>query len=195
MVGKKRCKVNINDFKFSYNCSVKDINWQHSTTAEIAGFKLDIRLPYMPKTNDTNLHVDLHKSKIESFGWVNDRAVNGKKAPNVWWGILRTHRKNPNYLMLLERDFERGNDLKKFVQTPPGRPGNPMTILIDGVGNIVRNLYFPLGSSVKLFFLDHNWDGFGWNLFYPVIALQFLSGEFKGTDSERKKWDEYLMRN
>lgn len=88
------------------------------------------------------------------------------------------------------------------VGTPSGsHPGVPSTILIDSLGEIVKSLDFPQRrgfypkTKVKVILLDPKWNQFGWNVFKPIIGLQFLEGKNACSESKTKAWQEYLLNN
>ena len=164
--------MNINNFDGQIN-----LNW-YEMQGEIGKVRINFLLPIevAPRLDK----IDWSGSEIRSLGWVSDRVSYNNTDWRVWWGSIQRKNESEIYPLILEyyciSTVLAGSRSYFLVKTPPGRPGNPMTILIDRDGEVVPDIHFPAGSNIKIFPLNKNWGEFGWKLVYPAIGLQFVEG-------------------
>lgn len=130
---------------------------------------------------------NLRNAKVISFGMINDRGG------SPWWGQIKDRLVYP--LILELGDQNRDGEFRRKATTPPGRPGNPMTILVDRDGEIVPSLTYPVASQAKILFLNHDWKSFGWEFEQPAVALQFTEGRCENSKLAIFKWQSFMMRN
>jgi hypothetical protein len=194
---KEKVKVNINSFRpqlFLYWVEIERV---------VGKIEITYRLPYeKPTVKD---RPDWSLAQIKSFGWINDRVNINGPSRFIWWGAVERpvghfedgYQPSMAFPLLLEFPDMAGHKgrLCYSVATPPGRPGNPMTILIDRDGEIVPELNFPSGSKINVWPLNRNWEEFGWNLVYPAIGLQFVEGRCERSGFTITRWQAYMMRN
>lgn len=186
--------MNINNF----DLQVQNLSWVEKRT-KIANTFCNVLFPYSEIKKYGS--PDLHNAELISLGWVSDRVKPMTPGHNVWWGAIKSEVSNgcddyrPIILEFPDSDKTIDSKYHMSVATPPGRPGNPMTILVDRNGEIVPNLYFPPGGQVKILYIRHNWESMGWGLCYPAVALQFLDGKCLSSSLAIAKWHGYLMRN
>lgn len=144
---------------------------------------------------------DWRGAEVLDFGLVNDRVKPLSSGHYVWWGAISLPgRSNRRYLpLILEFPYRNipidAHTTGFSVATPPGRPGNPMTVLMDHDGEIVPELHFPLKSDIYVLPIAHDWDTFGWTLMHPAIALHFANGVCHRSKLAITNWQSYLLRN
>jgi len=174
-----------------------NIYGQITWTEKAGGLGSSVMKYLLPKSENDKL--DLSKADILNFWWVSDRV--GSEPNNfVWWGAIKNGpgKHVDHYPLILEfpnREFTYKNKLYKLVSTPPGRPGNPMTILVDKDGLIVPDLFYVPGTKLKVLFLSRDWESMGWDLVHPAIALQFMEGETNSSLGKVASWQAYMFRN
>jgi len=183
--------VNIEKFDYKYACG--QISW----TEKRAAIGTAMVRFLLPSTQDRT--VDLSGAEILNFWWVSDKVASASNH-FVWWGAIKNEvgPKERYYPLILELPQTEMHILGKFyrlVETSPGRPGNPSTILVDKTGEVVPNLYFSPGSQVKVLFLCRDWESMGWDRKYPAIALQFLESKYTKSKGELESWQAYMLRN
>lgn len=197
---KEKVKVNFNNFDWQ----MYELEWVEKNFRLTNNISLNFLLPYSPHASDRPDVPDLRNAEVVSFGIVNDRVKPERFGHYVWWGAIKNKKEGERetfYPLILEFPdsiLRKHGKVNQLVSTPPGRPGNPTTILADLDGEIVPDLYFPNDSKVKVLFLSRNWESMGWRngwLFTPAIALQFLEGECSRNKLTIANWQAYLMRN
>lgn len=178
--------MNINNFGQKYGY----IEWKEQEGC--LGHNLDRVTFVIPTIHDKRFACPLVSKQTEvlSFGMVDGEST--------WWGQLHDPHSETKYrpLILEVHDYHRDDKpARRKASTPPGRPGNPMTILVDRDGEIVPNLVFPIRGKAKILFLDTDWEDYGWSRLYPAIALQFTEGSCESSKLAIYKWQSFMMRN
>ena len=142
---------------------------------------------------------DWRSGRVISFGYASDRVKKNEPGHFTWWGMISIpypeERVYPLHLEYMTPAKRIGNNFFFLVATPPGRPGNIATILIDRDGNVVPDINFPAGSRIRVWPLHRGWKSFGWNLIYPAIGLQFLDGVCTRSKSKIQRHQDNMMRN
>jgi hypothetical protein len=160
---------------------------------EIGKIPMRFLLPY---TDEKNVPFpDLRGSRIVDFCLSRDRVVTDHLYPFVWIGGIECKQKENthHYPIFLEIMPLHEGEFKYAAFTPPGRLGNPATILIDSAGFIVPEVSWNLNSEIRIFFLRHDLKGFGWELIYPAIGLQFVTGVYESTPKKTVLWSRRLF--
>ncbi|HUC95198.1 MAG TPA: hypothetical protein VMR19_04340 [Candidatus Saccharimonadales bacterium] len=173
--------MNIN----SFDTELLDLEWKEKV-GRLNGILMSFLLPQ-------SIYTKFWEADITELG------VQPIKFGKLWWGCFGKTNGEKRLLILEFPGGEYINPGEEWyfqVATPPGRPGIPMTILVDNDGEIVPDLYYPKHAKIKILPISpFDWNGYAWHIHYPAIALQFLGGNCKRSRQAINRWQAYLIRN
>lgn len=120
-------------------------------------------LPY------NNANLDFRNGKVMHHGYAVNIKAPGATSGSTWGATIIGGNRTESMLLNFRR-------VKKGFQafTLSKMSWISHTVLVNAKGEIVKTIKFSEHATIRVFFLNEELNGLGWDLLRPVIALQFI---------------------